>query len=178
MGLSAVHGIVKDHGGDISITSEPDKGTTVEILLPRQEVQPAARVLSLDTLPGGIEHILVVDDERIMANTLQKMLQSLGYRVTISNSSTEALEIFESNPEDVDLVLTDWAMPAITGDRLAEKMLAVKADTKVILFSAFDDGITKENYDPKSIRRVLKKPISMEVLAFTLRQVLDTPNAA
>jgi len=177
MGLSAVQGIIKDHGGDITITSEPEKGTRVEILLPRQEDQPAAaRVLSLDTLPGGIEHIMVVDDERIMANTLMKMLQSLGYRVTISNSSTEALEIFESDPQDFDLVLTDWAMPAITGDRLAEKMIAVKADTKVILFSAFDDGITKENFDPKSIRRVLKKPISMEVLAFTLRQVLDTPN--
>ena len=175
MGLSAVHGIIKDHGGDISIASEPEEGTRVEILLPRHETQPKTRVLSLDTLPGGIEHIMVVDDERIMANTLKKMLQSLGYRVTISNSSTEALEVFESDPQDIDLVLTDWAMPAITGDRLAEKMLAVKADTKVIMFSAFDDGITKENYDPKSIRRVLKKPISMEVLAFTLRQVLDTP---
>jgi len=177
MGLSAVQGIVKDHGGDITITSEPEKGTHVEILLPRHEAEPAAaRVLSLDTLPGGIEHIMVVDDERIMANTLKKMLQSLGYQVTISNSSTEALEIFESAPQDIDLVLTDWAMPAITGDRLAEKMIAVRADTKVIMFSAFDDGITKENYEPKSIRRVLKKPISMEVLAFSLRQVLYTPN--
>jgi signal transduction histidine kinase len=177
MGLPAVQGIVKDHGGTISITSEPDQGTRVEILLPKKDVvEPAARVLSLDTLPGGIEHILVVDDELIMANTLKKMLQSLGYRVTTTNSSTEALEVFEADPADIDLVLTDWAMPAITGDRLAEKMIARKADTKVILFSAFDDGITKENFDPKSIRRVLKKPISMEVLAFTLRQVLDTPN--
>ena len=176
MGLSAVHGIIKDHGGDITITSEPEKGTRVEILLPRHETQQTTQVLSLDTLPGGIEHIMVVDDERIMANTLKKMLQSLGYRVTISNSSTEALEIFESDPQDFDLVLTDWAMPAITGDRLAEKMLAVRPGTKVIMFSAFDDGITKENYDPKSIRRILKKPISMEILAFTLRQVLDTPD--
>lgn len=176
MGLSSVQGIIQDHNGAIRIASTPGKGTRVEILLPLQEAEPASRTLSLDTLPGGTEHLLVVDDEKVLARTLMKMLQSLGYRVTISNSSEKALEIFQSNPEDINLVLTDWAMPGMTGDRLAEKMMAVKKDAKVILFSAFDDGITQKNFEPRCIRRVLKKPISMEVLAFTIRQVLQTPN--
>ena len=176
MGLSAAQGIIKDHRGAISITSEPGKGTRVEILLPKHAVQPDVRVVTLDALPGGKEHILVVDDEKIMANTLMKMLQSIGYRVSTANSSEQALDIFQSNPEDINLVLTDWAMPGMTGDRLAEKMLDIKSGTKVILFSAFDDGITKGNFEPRCIRRVLKKPISMEVLAFTIRQVIETPN--
>lgn len=176
MGLSSVQGIIQDHNGAIRIASTPGKGTRVEILLPLQEAEPASRTLSLDTLPGGTEHLLVVDDEKVLARTLMKMLQSLGYRVTISNSSEKALEIFQSNPEDINLVLTDWAMPGMTGDRLAEKMMAVKKDAKVILFSAFDDGITQKNFEPRCIRRVLKKPISMEVLAFTIRQVIETPN--
>lgn len=176
MGLSSVQGIVIDHNGAIRLSSTPGKGTRVELLLPLQDVEPVSRVISLDTLPGGTEHILVVDDEKIMANTLRKMLQSLGYRVTTANSSENALEIFQSNPEDIHLVLTDWAMPGMTGDRLAEKMLEIKTGTKVILFSAFDDGITKGNFEPRCIRRVLRKPISMEVLAFTIRQVIETPN--
>lgn len=176
MGLSAVKGIIKDHHGAIDITSEAGEGTRVEILLPRHDVEFAARTRTLDTLPGGVEHIMVVDDEKIMANTLKKMLESLGYRVTAVNSTTDALDIFKSDPADIDLVLTDWSMPAITGDRLAEMMVGIKPDTRVILFSAFDDGITNENFEPRGIRRVLKKPISMEVLAFTLRQVLkETP---
>lgn len=176
MGLPAVQGIVKDHGGAIAITSKPGKGTRVEILLPMHKTEAVPRALSLDALPGGREHILVVDDERIMANTLKKMLQSLGYRVTAANSTGDALDIFQANPEGIALVLTDWSMPTMTGDRLAEMMIAIRTDAKVILFSAFDDGITKENFNPRAIRRVLKKPISMEVLAFTIRQVLDTPN--
>jgi len=176
MGLSSVQGIIQDHNGAIRIASTPGKGTRVEILLPLQEAEPVSRTLSLDTLPGGTEHILVVDDEKVLARTLMKMLQSLGYRVTISNSSEKAIEIFQSNPEDINLVLTDWAIPGMTGDRLAEKMSEIKADTKVILFSAFDDGITQGNFEPRCIRRVLKKPISMEVLAFTIRQVIETPN--
>jgi len=176
MGLSSVQGIVHDHNGAIIITSTPGKGTRVKMLMPIQDTEPVSRRLSLDALPGGTEHILVVDDEKIMANTLMKMLQSLGYQVTTANSSEKALEIFQSNPESIDLVLTDWSMPAITGDRLAETMVEIKANSKVILFSAFDDGITKGNFEPRCIRRVLKKPISMEVLAFTIRQVIETPN--
>ena len=92
------------------------------------------------------------------------------------NTIEEALEIFKSNPKDIDLVLTDWSMPSVTGDRLAEIMMGIEPETKVVLFSAFDDGITNENFEPRGIRRVLKKPISMEVLAFTIRQVLkETP---
>jgi len=176
MGLPAVQGIVKDHGGAIAITSKPGKGTRVEILLPMHKTEAVPRALSLDALPGGREHILVVDDERIMANTLKKMLESLGYRVSAVNTTEEALDIFKSNPKDIDMVLTDWSMPTMTGDRLAEIMIGIEPETRVVLFSAFDDGITNEKFEPRGIRRVLKKPISMEVLAFTLRQVLkETP---
>ncbi len=178
MGLPAVKGIIKDHGGALSISSAPGQGTRVEILLPRHESKPTARPRALDELPRGTEKIMVVDDEKIMANTMKKMLQSLGYQVVTVFSSAEALETFNVDPHDFDLVFTDWAMPGITGDRLAEIMVETKPDTKVILYSAFDEGMTKENFRPQSIRRTLKKPISMEKLAFSVRQVLDTPPGA
>jgi len=183
MSLPTVQGIINDHDGDISISSTPGKGTKVEILLPKHEMQSTAQPLSLDALPKGTEHILVVDDKKILASTLKKMLQSLGYRVATANSSKEALETFQTHLEDLDLVITDWAMPEITGDRLAEMMVEIKPGTKVILYSAFDDGITKGNFRPQYIgnfrpqyiRRTLKKPLSMEKLAYTVRQVLGTP---
>ncbi len=175
MGLPAAQGIIKDHGGALSISSTPGKGTKVEILLPQYETKPTAQPLALNRLPRGTEHILVVDDEKILSNTLKKMLESLGYQVTTANSSAEALETFQTHLEKIDLVITDWAMPGITGDRMAEMMLEIKPDTKVVLYSAFDDGITRDNFRPQGIRRTLKKPLSMEKLAFTVRQVLDAP---
>ena len=164
MSLPTVQGIIKNHGGAVSISSTPGKGTKVEFLLPRHETQPVARPLALDALPRGTETILVVDDEEVLANTLKRMLQSLGYQVTTANSSEEALETFQAHLGKLDLVITDWAMPGITGDRLAEMMLEIKPDTKVILFSAFDDGITKGNFQPQNIRYTLKKPIIEEYL--------------
>lgn len=173
MGLPTARSIVKDHGGAITVSSVPGEGTQVDILLPKIVAKIESEPLTFEQLPKGSERILVVDDERTVAFTLSKMLNSLGYECMSVNSSEEALEIFRNNPDSIDLLLTDWTMPGMTGDRLAEKVTQIRSDAKVVIYSAFSGEIDHVKFRANGIRDTLEKPISMENLANTVRIVLD-----
>jgi signal transduction histidine kinase len=173
MGLPTARSIVKDHGGAITVASVPGEGTQVDILLPKIVAKIESEPLTFEQLPKGSERILVVDDERTVAFTLSKMLSSLGYECMSVNSSEEALEIFRNNPDSIDLLLTDWTMPGMTGDRLAEKVTQIRSDAKVVIYSAFSGEIDHVKFRANGIRDTLEKPISMENLANTVRIVLD-----
>ncbi len=173
MGLPTAHSIVKDHGGAIVVSSEPGKGTRVDVLLPKIIAKIESEPLTFEQLPKGSENILVVDDERTVAFTLCKMLKSLGYRCTTVTSSEKALEIYRKDPSSIDLLISDWTMPGLTGDRLAEKVIAIRADAKVIIYSAFSGEIDQVKFRANGIRDTLEKPISMQNLANTVRIVLD-----
>ena len=173
MGLPTVRSIVKDHGGAISVSSVPGEGTQVEVLLPKIIAEIESEPLTFEQLPKGSERILVVDDERTVAFTLCKMLNSLGYQCTTVTSSEEALEIFRKDPGSIDLLITDWTMPGLTGDRLAEKVIEIRANAKVIIYSAFSGEIDQVKFRANGVRDTLEKPISLENLASTVRIVLD-----
>ncbi len=173
MGLPTVRSIVKDHGGAISVSSVPGEGTQVEVLFPKITAAIQSEPLTFEQLPKGSENVLVVDDERTVAFTLCKMLTSLGYQCTTINSAEEALEIYRKDPGSIDLLITDWTMPGLTGDRLAEKVIEIRADAKVIIYSAFSGEIDTVKFRANGIRDTLEKPISMENLANTVRIVLD-----
>jgi signal transduction histidine kinase len=173
MGLPTARSIIKDHGGAITISSVTGEGTQVEILLPKIVAEVESEPLTFEQLPKGSERILVVDDERTVAFTLHKMLSSLGYECISVNSSEEALEIYRQDPDRIDLLITDWTMPGLTGDRLAEKVTEIRSDAKVIIYSAFSGEIDHVKFRANGIRDALEKPISMENLASTVRIVLD-----
>lgn len=173
MGLPTTRSIVKDHGGAITVSSTLGKGTQVEILLPRIIAKVESEPLTFEQLPKGSERVLVVDDERTVAFTLGKMLRSLGYECVTVNSSEEALAMYREDPDRFDLLLTDWTMPGLTGDRLAEKVSEIRSDAKVIIYSAFSGEIDHVKFRANGIRDALEKPISMENLANTVRIVLD-----
>lgn len=173
MGLPAVRSIVKNHGGAISVSSAPGKGTQVEVLLPKISAVIESDPLTFEQLPKGSERILVVDDERTTVFALRKMLNSLGYQCTIANSSEEALEIYRKDPGSIDLVIADWTMPGLTGDRLAKKVIKIRADAKVIIYSAFSGIIDQVEFRAHGVSDTMEKPISMENLASTVRIVLD-----
>ncbi len=173
MGLPTVRSIIKDHGGTISITSKPGEGTQVEILLPKVIAQVEADPLTFEQLPKGSERILVVDDARTVAFTLCKMLNSLGYQCENVNSSEEALELYRNDPDGFDLLLTDWTMPGLTGDQLAEKVVALRSDAKVVVYSAFSGKLDHVKFRSNGIRDTLEKPITLENLANAVRIVLD-----
>ncbi len=174
IGLSIVKRIIKEHDGDITVSSIPQKGTTIEVYLPSSISEPAVQQPSTpEKLARGDEKILVVDDEELLASVLARMLSALGYHVTKVNSSKEALDVYRKSHADIDLVITDWALPEITGDHLAEMMIKINPAAKVVLFSAFDKDVDKKHLLSCGIRDVLKKPITMKDLAAVVRKTLD-----
>lgn len=174
LGLSVVHGIVKNHGGAISVYSEQGTGTAFHIYLPLLEAEADVRnTYTRSTLPRGTENILLVDDEPILVNLEREMLEILGYRVTTRTSGPEALEKFKAEPESFDLVLTDMTMPQMTGVKLSEELLRIRPDLKIILCTGFSPQISENKIELIGIRRLLMKPLVQREIAETIREVLD-----
>ncbi|MCX5904507.1 MAG: PAS domain S-box protein [Proteobacteria bacterium] len=173
MGLSVVYGIIKSHGGDISMESEPGKGTTFHILLPRIEKKAAEKEHVEQTVPRGTEQILLVDDEAIIVEVGQKMLEMLGYRVTGVKGSIEALEIFKKGPDAFDLVITDYTMPKMDGYELAQKMMAVRPGMPIIMNTGYNETISQEKALAAGISEFLLKPLNLKKLGEVVRRVLD-----
>jgi len=174
LGLSVVHGIVKTHGGAVSCASQPGLGTTFDIYLP--EIQAAVLSLSASERKAsvsGTESILHVDDEETISDVTRQMLQKLGYAVVSTTSSIEALNVFAEAPERFDLVITDMTMPDLTGDRLAQKIIAIRPDIPVILCTGHSDHVSAEDVSRLGIRQFLMKPYDLAQLSQALRQALD-----
>ncbi len=176
MGLAVVHGIVHSHGGAISVESTPGKGTRFDILLPITEEALGEVPSSRPDIPTGDEHLLLVDDEKPVAQILAKMLESLGYTVDTCTSSVAALELFKRNADTFSLVLTDFTMPDINGYTLAKHILDFRRDIPIILYSGYSNKLSPEMADVAGIKALLTKPFTRPELAETVRTVLDLPN--
>jgi len=179
MGLSVVHGIVTGMGGAIHVYSEPGKGTKFNIYFPsenrfieEQTSQDKRSKQDKRTKQVGTEHILIVDDEEEITIMEKQMLERLGYQVTSRTSSLEALETFRENPGKFDLVITDMAMPNMSGDRLASELTWIRSDIPVLLCSGFIDKMSKEKAASFGIKGVLLKPIVLKDIAGKVRELL------
>ena len=174
MGLAVVHGIVRNHGGYITVYSEPGKGTAFHVYLPRIESGAIlSETVSTELAPKGKEHILIVDDEEQIVHMVRLLLESIGYHVTARTSSVEALEAFHTQPERFDLVITDQTMPNMTGTELAQKLMGIRSDIPIILFTGFSEVITEEKAKSIGIREYVMKPVVKTEIARTIRRVLD-----
>lgn len=173
MGLAVVHGIVKSHGGAITVYSEPGQGSTFHIYLPRLEGSAAGQVEEPVTISAGQGRILLVDDEETLVDIGQQMLEHLGYEVVGRTSSIEALAVFRAHPEHFDLVITDFSMPQMTGVDLVREMVSIRPDIPVILCSGFSEMISDEQAKTLGIRAFVMKPLSIQDLAEVARKVLE-----
>lgn len=173
LGLSVVHGIVKNYNGAIFVDSSPDEGTTFDVYLPRVGDEIDVSMPVEDSLPGGREHILVADDELFILEIMSDMLSSLGYKVETVNSGNEAIEKFNSAPEDYDLVIADLTMPKITGTMLAVQIKKVRKDIPIILTTGMTFDKEAEAKEFNDFNAILNKPILYNDLAKTIRDVLD-----
>lgn len=173
LGLAVVHGIVKDLGGSITVASTPGAGATFEIYFPVVEQAPAFEKARSDDFPRGTERILFVDDELSLAESQRLILQHLGYKVTSCGSGVEALEIFRSQPESFDLVVSDYTMPRMTGGQLAQELLRIRPQLPIIVCTGYSETIDVGKAKTLGIRALLMKPFITQVLATTMRQILD-----
>ncbi|MCF8127982.1 MAG: PAS domain S-box protein [Deltaproteobacteria bacterium] len=173
LGLSVVHGIVKKCGGEIAVDSEWGKGTVFTIHLPVTEAGSEAGDCAPTVLPKGEESVLMVDDEASIVRLNTQILKDLGYRVTASTSSIDALELFRSKPDDFDLVITDMTMPGMTGDKLASELIHISPHIPIILCTGHSKRISPEKATAIGIKRLCMKPLSKGKLANTVRAVLD-----
>ncbi len=174
MGLSVVHGIVHGAGGIVRVYSEPGKGTEFHVYLPVvKSVSEQQESQTKKTIPQGTERILLVDDEGAIVSMGKKLLERLGYQVVSSMNSVEAMVTFRTNPDKFDLVITDMAMPNMSGDKLAAKIKKIRQDIPVILVTGFSDKINIRTGSDLQIDAFLMKPVDKANLAKTVRKLLD-----
>lgn len=174
MGLSVVHGIVKSYGGDITVSSIPEKGTTFNVFLPVAPPDAERDHLSTtEIVPRGDERIIVVDDEPAIVELEKEILESLGYTVTPCNSSQEALNIFAATPHKFDMLISDQTMPRLTGLQLVDKLRKIKPELPVLLCSGFSEVVNEDTYQSFGINAFLMKPIIKNEFARVVRKVLD-----
>ena len=173
LGLSVVHGIVKAHGGFITVYSEAGKGTHFHVFLPVAEGDGKTAALKDTRLPRGSETILVVDDEKALTDMAQLLLEHLGYRVETRTSPLEAIEAFRANPGKYHGVITDMTMPQMNGLNLSKKLLEIRADLPILLCTGFSDAANEEKARAVGIREFAFKPLALSDFAKTLRKMLD-----
>ena len=173
LGLAVVDGIVKSHNGAITVTSEPEVGTTFSVFFPRYKEREIPR--STDTpspIPGGQGRILFVDDEPAIANLVKEALTILGYEVEASTGSMAALEIFLDRPEQFDLVITDLTMPHMSGVELAQELRRLRPELPVILCTGLGDPFNQDHLSNLGFRELLRKPLGVRDLAEVIKKVL------
>ncbi|MBN2039315.1 MAG: response regulator [Spirochaetes bacterium] len=172
LGLAVIHGIVKSMNGDIQVKSKPGQGSAFYIYLPRINENVLSSSEVHNDLPRGNERILFVDDEITIVNAMKLLLQGLGYKITALTESKECYELINKNPDDFDLVITDMTMPDINGKELAAKILSIRPDIPIILCTGHSDIINKENAGDTGIKAFIMKPLKIQEIAATIREVL------
>jgi PAS domain S-box-containing protein len=173
MGLSMVHGIVKNYGGFISCYSELGEGTIFHVFLPTVEEDAETENAINEQIPMGRERVLFVDDEEILTKMGKTMLERLGYHVTVRNSSLKALETFQNQPDEFDIVITDQTMPGMTGSDLSRRMLQIRPDIPIILCTGYSTIISEGKAKSMGIKEFAFKPLAKKDMAKLIRKVLD-----
>ena len=185
LGLSTTYGIVKQSGGHITVASVRGRGTTFRVYFPKlAEAYEATASPPTTTAnshpkpsPTGIGTILLVEDESGLRRLMSKVLEKQGYRVLEAKDAEEALSICQENLGHIDLVVTDYAMPRMTGVQLKEKVMALRPNLKVLLISGYAEEVVDNNpQESLNAGDFLEKPFLPEELARKVREMLSRIN--
>ncbi len=173
LGLAVVHGIMKSHDGGISVYSEPGKGTVFHLYFPVMKTQAVVPEKAVSPIPlGQGEHILLVDDEESLTSLGKKMLEGLGYNVTMKTSAIEALAAVREKPDAFNLVITDLSMPAMDGLNLGVEMLQIRPGLPIILMTGYSGSLNVEKVRALGFRELLEKPSTVRTMAETVHRTL------
>ena len=180
LGLSTVYGIVKQNSGFINVYSEPGRGTTIKIYLPRHRGE-LDRTTDEDAgkVPGSRgETVLVVEDEKKFLTLTKKMLEHLGYTVLGAKIPGQAMDVAHNHGESIDLLLTDVVMPEMNGRDLSEKLRVLYPDIKVLFMSGYTADAIVHHGVLEPGMPFIPKPFSKRELAVKIREVLKQPSDA
>ena len=172
MGLAVVHGIVKSHKGRINVYSEKGKGTTFNLFFPVIDMYEKEEQTSDMEAIKGNGTILLVDDRKNVSNILNQILSQLGYRVIITNSSLNALEIFQQHRNKFDLVITDMIMPDMNGMELSKKLRQMDFHLPILMISGHGYNVSRNKLKEAGINELIHKPILTHELAKSVHKVL------
>jgi CheY-like chemotaxis protein/anti-sigma regulatory factor (Ser/Thr protein kinase) len=175
LGLPIVRNIVSNHGGAISVHSEPGKGATFTIYLPRFEMPSESADQEEIGRPPQQYRIMFVDDEETVGEVVRQMLKRLGHEAVILNSSAKALEMFSNDPQGFDLIITDEIMPNLTGSELAGEFLRLRPDIPVVLTTGFVEPTSPEHLKEAGFQACMMKPFSTSDLFKIIDGVFSDP---
>ncbi|MBE0544399.1 MAG: response regulator [Verrucomicrobia bacterium] len=180
LGLATVYGIVQQHKGWITVYSEAGHGATFRLYLPvagtvaKHEAQRVAE----PQVAGGKETILLVEDDAAVRALMRNVLERYGYTVIEAESGVKALKVWETQGDQIALLLTDMVMPdGITGRALAQTIHGLKTNLPVIYTSGYSADVVAKGFELKEGANFLQKPCAPRMLALAVRQCLDRPAA-
>lgn len=178
LGMSVAYGIVKRHGGSISVESESGKGTAVTVTLPAADALSSDDIGSLEQEPAVIHpaRILVVDDEEMFAQVFVEMLSECGHSVCVARCGSDALEQFRQ--DSFDLVFTDLGMPEMSGWELAETIKDINPAVPVVLLTGWGAMVDETDVEASQVDMVLAKPVKLEKLSSIVAEVLGRQGGA
>ncbi len=174
LGLAVAYGIIQEHNGLIKVFSKVGEGATFTVLLPLlKQKNTIEKDQQIESYQTGNEKILLVDDDVAVLQFEKQMLERLGYKVSERSSSADALKAFKVRPQDYDIVISDLAMPNITGDRLAKEILMIRPDIPIIICTGFSERFGAEKAMKIGVKGFLMKPVTKLDFSTEVRRVID-----
>jgi len=174
LGLAMIYGTIKQHNGFINFYSEPGKGTTFRIYLPLSVSEGIVTENSTaDSIPSGTETVLLVEDDEAVRSATKGLLKAFGYTVLEAGDATQAVDIYMTNKEIIQLVITDMIMPGRSGKELHNELVKITGDIKMLFVSGYPaDMLAKKEIADNEIN-FISKPFKPDMLLRKVREVLD-----
>jgi nitrogen-specific signal transduction histidine kinase/ActR/RegA family two-component response regulator len=173
LGMASAYGIIQNHGGIITVSSEKGRGTTFEIYFPATgKSLPQKKEVAGQTLKGS-ENVLLVDDEDMVIDVGRQFLEKMGYQVLLASNGKEAIDIYKKNSDKVEIVILDMIMPDMGGGEVYDRLKEINPDIKVLLSSGYSiDGKAAEILK-RGCDGFIQKPFNIADLSQKLREILD-----
>ncbi len=172
--MASAYGIVKNHGGIITVYSEVGRGTTFNIYLPVSEKEVVHEPPATERLLKGTETILLVDDEEIIIDVGKDLLENLGHKVFVADSGEHAIEILAELGEKINLVILDLVMPGLDGSKTFDRIRELLPDMPVLLSSGYPSNGQADEVLRKGCNGFIQKPFNLSELSLQIRKILDT----